>query len=122
MKVFAVILLLVGLGAAGIGVMHYVSYTNERDIALSHLSTSKKLAEQAVAKQNSVEGIKLAEDADTYYRYYRDVMGTAVWRKGYVTMDAIISGVALLLSVTLFFFAARRRRASYASIANSSAY
>ena len=122
MKALAIILLLVGLGAAGIGVMHYVQYTDERDRALFHLNKSKKLAEQAASKQDSVEQIKLAEDADTAYRDYRDVMGTAIWRKGYVTMDAIISSVALLLSVTLFVIVSRRRRDSYNSIANSSVY
>lgn len=122
MKVLAIILLLVGLGAAGMGVSRYVGYSNHRSLALSHLDTSKKFNEQAVSKQGTAEGDRLLEKGKDSYEYYQSVMGYAEGQKGYMTMDAIISGVALLLSITLFVIVSRRERASYDSIANSSAY
>jgi hypothetical protein len=122
MRVLAIILLLAGLVFAGLGVMLYVQHNDLKERALSHLDKARGLAEQAVAKQGTTEGDRLAEESATSYRDYRSVMGSAQQPKGYATMNWIISGAAVLLSVILFVILSRRRRESFASAENSAAY
>jgi hypothetical protein len=122
MRVLAIILLLAGLVFAGLGVMFYVKHNDLKERALSHLAKSRRLAEQAVAKEGTTEGERLAEESATSYQDYRSVMGSAQQPKGYATMNWMISGAAVLLSVTLFVIVSRRRREPFASTANSAAY
>jgi hypothetical protein len=122
MKVLAIILLLVGLGAAGMGVSRYIGYSKHRSWGLSDLDHSKRYLQQAASKQGTAEGDKLLEEGRRSYQSYQGFMDYAEGQKGYMIIDAIIGGVALLLSVTLFVVVSRRRRASHVSIANSSAF
>jgi hypothetical protein len=123
MRIFAIILLLVGLGSAGLGIMHYIQYTDLRRNALTRLEKAEQLYGQAAPKQGTVEGRKLIEEANTSQRDSRSLLDSAQQPKGYATIDWIVSVVAVLLSGVLFILLSRRRRRNYESVeASSTAY
>jgi hypothetical protein len=121
MRIFAILLLLGSLVFAGLGVAYYIQHTDLLSLASSHLAKSEKLYKQAVSKQGTAEGDKLMEEADTSRRYFESVLDISQQPKGYATMNWIISGVAMLLSITFFIILSRRKRAFQQSMANYAA-
>ena len=110
MRAIAIILLLVGLGSAGLGIMHYVQYTNLREKALSRLDKARQLYDQAASKQSAIEAGKLMEEADESRRDSNLLLDSAEQPKGYATLEWVICGAAILLSVVFFILSVGRRR------------
>ena len=109
MKATAILLLVVAVACVGFTVVNYFGYSEARGYADEAYNKSRRICQQASAKQGTPEGEALAGECTQASEVVNYSLNTAGLKWGYVRTTAIFSAVSFCLGVVLLLLARRKR-------------